>query len=47
MRNIKAIIFDCDGRRVHFNVAEISYDNYIIGQRGTLKYRGRTLKDFS
>ena len=41
------IIFDCDGRRVHFNVAEISYDNYIIGQRGTLKYRGRTLIDFS
>lgn len=41
------ITFDCGGRRLHFNVAEISYDNYKIGQRGTLKYRGRTLIDFS
>ncbi|MBQ7902062.1 MAG: DUF2500 family protein [Clostridia bacterium] len=41
------ITFDCGGRKLHFDVSEISYNNYKIGQSGVLQYRGKTLIDFS
>lgn len=31
----------------HFKVSEISYNNYEINQKGTLKYKGKHLIDFN
>lgn len=39
--------FDCHGKKKSFYVAEISYNSYKKGQKGTLKYKGSKLIDFS
>ncbi len=40
------VVFQIDGKKKSFPVAEFSYDGYKIGQRGTLKYKGGRLVDF-
>lgn len=41
------ITFECGGKKLNFEVPEISYNNYRINQKGTLKYKGNRLIDFS
>ncbi|MBQ4111152.1 MAG: DUF2500 family protein [Clostridia bacterium] len=41
------ITFDCGGKKLNFEVSEFSYNNYRINQKGTLKYKGNRLIDFS
>lgn len=40
------ITFQCKNKKRHFNVSELSYNNYRINQKGTLKYKGSRLIDF-
>ena len=41
------ITFMCNGKKLKFNVSENEYDNYRIGDRGILKYRGNIILDFN
>ncbi len=41
------ITFKCKNKRRHFYVSELSYTNYKVGQKGTLKYKGSHLVDFN
>ena len=40
------ITFQCKNKKRHFDVSELSYNNYRINQKGTLKYKGSHLIDF-
>lgn len=41
------ITFLCSNKKKYFNVSELSYRNYKLNQKGTLKYRGNQITDFS
>lgn len=41
------VTFDCNGRRKSFYVSELSYKDYCKGDKGTLRYKGSRLIDFS
>ena len=41
------ITFQCKNKKRHFNVSELSYNNYRINQKGILKYKGSRLIDFT
>ncbi len=40
------ITFQCRNKKRNFDVSELSYNNYILNQKGTLKYKGSRLIDF-
>lgn len=40
------ITFQCRNKKRHFDVSELSYNNYRINQKGILKYKGSRLIDF-
>ncbi len=40
------VVFEAEGKRLAFQVSELSYGGYTVGRRGTLKYRGDRLLDF-
>lgn len=40
------ITFQCKKKKRHFDVSELSYDNYMVNQKGILKYKGSRLIDF-
>lgn len=40
------VTFQCKKKKRHFDVSELSYDNYKVGQKGALKYKGNHLIDF-
>ena len=41
------ITFLCGNKKRYFNVSELSYRNYKINQKGTLKYKGNQIIDFN
>ncbi len=40
------VVFEAEGKRLAFQVSELSYGGYATGRSGTLKYRGDRLIDF-
>lgn len=40
------ITFQCENKKRHFDVSELSYDSYKITQKGILRYKGSRLIDF-
>ena len=40
------ITFLCGNKKKYFNVSELSYRNYKVNQKGTLKYKGNQIVDF-
>ena len=40
------VTFDTGKKHLYFNVPEFSYHGYRVGERGTLKYRGKWIIDF-
>ncbi len=40
------ITFQCGNKKRHFDVSELSYGNYRINQKGSLRYKGSRLIDF-
>ena len=44
---IKHITFLCGNKKRYFNVSELSYRNYKVKQKGTLKYKGSQIIDFN
>ncbi len=40
------ITFLCGNKKKYFNVSELSFDNYKVNQKGTLKYKGNRIVDF-
>ena len=40
------ITFLCNNKKRYFNVSELSYRNYKVNQKGTLKYKGNQIIDF-
>ena len=40
------ITFQCGNKKRHFNVSELSYNNYTVYQKGILRYKGSRLIDF-
>ena len=41
------VVFWAGNKKLSFNVSEFSYSNYYIGEKGTLKYKGNRIIDFS
>lgn len=41
------VVFQVNGKKMSFRVSEFSYNGYRIGEKGTLKYKGERLIDFS
>ena len=41
------ITFLCGNKKRYFNVSELSYRNYKVKQKGTLKYKGSQIIDFN
>ena len=41
------VVFEINGKCRHLFVSEFSYGSYRKGEKGTLKYRGRKVVDFS
>ena len=41
------ITFLCGNKKKYFNVSELSYRNYQVNQKGTLKYKGNQIIDFN
>lgn len=41
------ITFLCGGRKINFNVSELSYNNYRIKEKGKLVYKGNRIIDFA
>jgi len=41
------ITFLCGNKKKYFNVSELSYRNYKVNQKGTLKYKGNQIVDFN
>ena len=46
MRKEYVITFLCGNKKRYFNVSELSYKNYKVNQKGTLKYKGNQIIDF-
>ena len=46
MRKEYVITFLCGNKKKYFTVSELSYRNYRINQKGTLKYKGNQIVDF-
>ena len=46
MRKEYVITFLCGNKKRYFNVSELSYRNYKVNQKGTLKYKGNQIVDF-
>ena len=46
MRKEYVITFLCGNKKRYFNVSELSYRNYKVNQKGTLKYKGNQIIDF-
>ena len=40
------ITFLCGNKKKYFSVSELSYRNYKVNQKGTLKYKGNRIVDF-
>ena len=40
------VIFDTKEEKLLFNVSEFSYNNYMINEKGTLKYKGAKIISF-
>ncbi len=40
------VVFKTKNEKLSFNVAPFSYDNYRIGEKGTLKYKGNQIISF-
>lgn len=41
------VVFQIEGKKKSFRVSEFSYGGYKLNERGTLKYKGDRLIDFS
>ena len=41
------ITFLCGNKKKYFSVSELSYRNYKVNQKGTLKYKGNQIIDFN
>ena len=41
------ITFLCGNKKKYFNVSELSYRNYKVNQKETLKYKGNQIIDFN
>lgn len=41
------IVFLADDKRMAFNVSEFSYKGYRVSEKGTLKYKGHKIIEFS
>lgn len=41
------VVFEAEGKRLAFYVSRLSYDAYQIHEKGTLKYKGNRILDFS
>ena len=41
------ITFLCGNKKRYFNVSELSFGNYKVNQKGTLKYKGNQIIDFN
>ena len=41
------VVFEAEGKKLSFAVSEFSFGGYRVGERGTLKYQGDRLIDFS
>lgn len=41
------VVFETNNKKLSFDVYEISYDNYKINEKGTLKYKGSKIISFS
>lgn len=46
-QTVYEVIFLCENRELLFQVSEVSYPHYRVGQKGTLKWKGKRLLDFS
>ncbi len=40
------VTVECRNKKRHFEVSELSYKNYKVGQKGILRYKGNRLIDF-
>lgn len=40
------VTFVAENKEISFNVSQISYNNYRVGQKGILKYKGNKLIEF-
>jgi len=47
IRKEYVITFLCGNKKKYFNVSELSYRNYRVNQKGTLKYKGNQITDFN
>lgn len=47
VKKLYVITFQCKNNKRHFYVSELSYNNYRINQKGTIKYKGNRLIDFT
>lgn len=41
------IVFLAEGKRLSFNVSEFSYKGYRVNEKGTVKYKGHKIIEFS
>ena len=46
IRKEYVITFLCGNKKKYFNVSELSFGNYKVNQKGTLKYKGNRIVDF-
>lgn len=46
-RDQYTIVFSADGKKLSFRVSEFSYGGYRLNEKGTLKYKGNRIIDFS
>ena len=47
IRKEYVITFLCGNKKKYFNVSELSFGNYKVNQKGTLKYKGNQIIDFN
>ena len=47
IRKEYVITFLCGNKKRYFNVSELSFENYKVNQKGTLKYKGNQIIDFN
>lgn len=40
------VVFNASGKKLSFAVSEFSYNNYKIGEKGTLRYKGSRIISF-
>ena len=44
---VYVVVFETEGKKLSFNVSEFSYGGYNLKKKGTLKYKGDTILEFS